>query len=171
MAHFEKYTKEECEYGPGDWPKECGTCAHYTESKATHRSPEGQGSCKIVVGRIDPTGLCKFHVYAKGKESLEDKEGSEDIGKLEHREQIVRSYRRLEEGQAPSKSISQSQINEFLKWNEGSEEVQAPQGTAEDYWGRARFARRLRERTSKEFIRGREWCEICKMWHDPGHSH
>jgi len=73
---FEKYTKVECDYGQGDWPRECGTCAHYTElSKATHRSPEGQGKCRIVVGRIGPTSLCKFHVFKKGKEPLEDQEG------------------------------------------------------------------------------------------------
>ena len=129
MSHFEKYTKEECEYGPGDWPKECGTCAHYTElSKATHRSPEGQGNCKIVVGRIDPTGLCKFHVYAKGKESLEGQEGGEEV-------------------RAPSKYISQRQINEFLKWNEEE--------------GRL-------DQTSSD---GKVWCETCKMWHYPSHSH
>jgi len=141
MAHFEKYTKEECEYGPGDWPKECGTCAHYTElSKATHRSPEGQGNCKIVVGRIDPTGLCKFHVYAKGKEKLEDQEGGEEVEVS---------------GRAPSGSSSLT----YEDWIQRRER------------DHSRVAARMKGRTSKEFIRGREWCDICKMWHDPGHSH
>ena len=72
MARFEKYTKEECDYGQGIWPEECGTCAHYSGSKPSPRFPEGQGNCYIVQGRIGEHDLCKFHVYAKGKESLED---------------------------------------------------------------------------------------------------
>ena len=62
MPDFEKYTKAECDYGPGKWPEECGTCVHYIP----------KGLCKIVVGRIYERDLCKFHVYSKGKEHLEE---------------------------------------------------------------------------------------------------
>ena len=92
MARFEKYTKEECDYGQGIWPEECGTCAHYSGSKPSPRFPEGQGNCYIVQGRIGEHDLCKFHVYAKGKDSLEA------------------------QGYSTPPRVSQRQIEEFLDW-------------------------------------------------------
>ena len=91
MARFEKYTKEECDYGQGEWPRECGTCAHYI-NYPTRSGYEKHGSCKIVQGRIGEHDLCKFHVYAKGKESLED------------------------QGYSTPPRVSQRQIEEFLDW-------------------------------------------------------
>ena len=100
---FEKYTKEECDYGQGEWPRECGTCAHYI-NYPTRSGYEKHGSCKIVQGRIGDHDLCKFHVYAKGKEGLEHQEGGEpvsgspdlyktyDLGKDPRFEKFVRGY-------------------------------------------------------------------------------
>jgi hypothetical protein len=62
MMAFQKYTKADCDYGPGDWPEECGSCAHF----------DGHLTCKIVEGRIEEEMLCKFHVYRKGQEYLEE---------------------------------------------------------------------------------------------------
>ena len=87
---FEKYTKEECDYGQGEWPRECGTCAHYI-NYPTRSGYEKHGSCKIVQGRIGDHDLCKFHVFAKGKESLED-EGSEELKGLRDREQLLKLH-------------------------------------------------------------------------------
>jgi len=63
-----KYTKAECDYGPGDWPNECGTCAHYGPRGNSYA---GRGSCKIVSGQILEHDLCRFHVFKKGSEDLE----------------------------------------------------------------------------------------------------
>jgi len=55
------YTKRECEYGPGEWPRECGTCAHYKE---TNKS----GACRIIVpseNNVEEEMVCKFHVMVK----------------------------------------------------------------------------------------------------------
>ena len=68
MPDFDKYSKAECDYGPGSWPEECSTCSHFN----------GRSACRIVVGAIDPEMWCKFHVYVKGQEHLAD-EGAESI--------------------------------------------------------------------------------------------
>jgi hypothetical protein len=55
------YTKRECEYGPGEWPRECGTCAHY---RKTNKS----GTCRIIVpseNNVEEEMVCKFHVMVK----------------------------------------------------------------------------------------------------------
>ena len=67
---FQKYTKADCDYGPGNWPEECGSCAHYS-SPPTRRGYEKQGMCRIVSGRIEEEMLCKFHVYKNGEEPNE----------------------------------------------------------------------------------------------------
>ena len=57
------YTKRECEYGPGEWPLECGTCAHYRERRRYH--PPLSGSCRILVpeeNEVEEEMVCKFHV-------------------------------------------------------------------------------------------------------------
>lgn len=92
MPDLDKYTKDDCDYGPGDWPYECSTCAHASISESatnpkndpnymkrygdrflTWRAQKAwnRGTCRIVIGQIIGTDLCKFHVFAKGKESLE----------------------------------------------------------------------------------------------------
>ena len=70
MPDFDKYSKAECDYGPGSWPEECSTCSHFN----------GRSACRIVVGSIDPEMWCKFHVYVKGQEHLAD-EGAESLDK------------------------------------------------------------------------------------------
>jgi len=64
-----KYTKAECDYGPGDWPHECSTCAHF-------RTFSG-GKCQIVTGKILGSDLCKFHVFKTGQEDLEDEDSAD----------------------------------------------------------------------------------------------
>ena len=55
------YTKRECEYGPGEWPRECGTCAHFVKhSLASY--------CRIIVPEendVEEEMVCKFHVMKR----------------------------------------------------------------------------------------------------------
>ena len=62
MPSLDKYTKAECDYGPGKYPEECGTCAHFIP----------KSSCKIVVGRIRKEDLCKFHIYLDPRKATEE---------------------------------------------------------------------------------------------------
>ena len=58
------YTKRECEYGPGEWPRECGTCAHVRQSP---NYPQVM-ICKILVEEddmVEEEMVCKFHVMKK----------------------------------------------------------------------------------------------------------
>ena len=57
---MDKYTKDDCNYRPGDWPHECGTCVHYKEGKK-------YSSCRIVHGKIIEDWLCDFWAEPKGK--------------------------------------------------------------------------------------------------------
>ena len=56
------YTKRECEYGPGEWPRECSTCAHYRGLTREY------GNCIIILPKendLEEEMVCKFHVMKK----------------------------------------------------------------------------------------------------------
>jgi len=59
------YTKRECEYGPGEWPRECGTCSHYS---GTPNAEVIDATCRILVpeeNNVEEEMVCKFHVMVK----------------------------------------------------------------------------------------------------------
>ena len=73
---MDKYTKAECDYGPGTWDEVCGTCYHFNYIKHG-KNPQGRGgkeaygSCRIVKGRVYGMDGCKFHVY-DSKSAMEE---------------------------------------------------------------------------------------------------
>lgn len=69
------YTHEQCEYREGEWPHECGTCAHFAVLTSTgdvhpNRSLDQHyrdryARCKIVQSPISEHGVCNFWTTGK----------------------------------------------------------------------------------------------------------
>ena len=56
---MDRYTKDDCNYRPGDWPHDCGPCVPDKEGKK-------YSSCRIVHGKIIEDWLCDFWAEPKG---------------------------------------------------------------------------------------------------------
>jgi len=62
MPYTRPYTKKECEYGPGEWPRECSTCAHFIQRNNV------PSYCRIQVpeeNEVEEEMVCKFHVMKR----------------------------------------------------------------------------------------------------------
>ena len=57
------YTKEQCNYQEGEWPYECGTCAHIVCGQRDYN--RGRCKCKIVQGHVNEHDVCDFWTTGK----------------------------------------------------------------------------------------------------------